>query len=621
MNRDEIIARHPIAEFLRSRGISLIRSGENFVTNACPIGPHSKRGHRPVMIYPKTQSWSYHDHKVGGSVIDWVMSEKGISVGEAMRELGGGANEKFVCAYDYTDEREKLLFQVCRLNPKNFKARRGPDDPKWERGIKGVRRVLYRLPEVIEAQLVCITEGEKNADDLTKLGFVATTNPFGAGRWRKEYNEFLRGKDIVVFGDVGDPDRAGEKHTQQVIASLRSSGIAARHAQQPDGFHDVSDWIATLRQTAPGEERETIAQLIEQTPLWQQPAKRREISFRSPSEILEMPRNPKANFFGDRLLGVTQSLVLAGIGGLGKSRLLLQLLVAFILERDWCGIETHHTKGKPWMLIQTQNSIDRLQDDLEPLKQYSGRDWSPVEKNLLIHTLETDRDLMLHLSEPQNIRDLESAIRDYNPIGVAFDPLNEVGIGDLSKDVDMMATCDVIGRVSRAGNPERAIIILTHAITGTAGMKKAFGFEAAGFGRNSKVLQMWSRAFINIIPGKEDYSVLLFSCGKNNNGKMFSPFAVRLNPDTKIYEPEPDFDIEGFHEQLTTTGKKQKPKFSVEMVKELVKFSGEKDMAGLAGLIQKKTGCRQSRAYELVHEGRKARIFRFHRDTELYALA
>ena len=106
--------------------------------------------------------------------------------------------------------------------------------------------------------------------------------------------------------------------------------------------------------------------------------KEQPISFRSPAEILAMPRNPSANFLGDNLLGLALSLVLAGIGGIGKSRLFLQLLVAFILERVWCGIETHHTKDKKWMLIQTQNGISRLQDDLAPLKNTlarSGR-WS-----------------------------------------------------------------------------------------------------------------------------------------------------------------------------------------------------------------------------------------------------
>ena len=342
------------------------------------------------------------------------------------------------------------------------------------------------------------------------------------------------------------------------------------------------------------------------------------ISFRSPSAILAMPRNPKANFLGDRLLGVARSLVLAGIGGLGKSRLLLQLLVALILERIWCSIETHHTKGRPWMLVQTQNSTDRLQDDLEPLKQYAGRDWPLVEENLLIHTLETDRDLMLHLSDPQNARDLENAIRDYDPIGVAFDPLNEISIGNLNDDVDMSATCREIGRVSRAGNPERAIVVLTHAITGMAGMKKAFGFEAAGFGRNSKVLQMWTRAQINIIPGTDDHSVLVLTCGKLNDGKQFSPFAVHLNPDTMIYEPEPDFDIEGLREHIESS-KNSRTAYQPQIVGEMDWPKPELDKKQLAEAIQEETNCSRPTAYRLIDAAVAHRIIKFSKLTRIYA--
>jgi hypothetical protein len=341
------------------------------------------------------------------------------------------------------------------------------------------------------------------------------------------------------------------------------------------------------------------------------------ISFRSPAEILKMPGNPHANFLGDHLLGVALSLVLAGIGGIGKSRLFLQMLVALILERAWCGIETHHTRGKPWMLIQTQNSISRLQDDLEQLRKYAGHDWELAEKNLIIHTLETDRDLMLHLGDPRNRRDLESAIRQRNPIGVAFDPLNEVAIGDLSKDVDMMATCQEIGRISRAGNPERAIVIATHALTGVAGMKKAFGFEAAGFGRNSKVLQSWSRAFINVVAGTEDYSVLILTCGKNNNGKMFPPFAIRLNPDTMIYEPDEDFDIEKFREQLESPKKRRT--FQAEIVAEIDWPKPELDRKGLVAVLMKETDCSKPVAYKVISEATKQRLIRFDKLTQIYA--
>lgn len=351
-----------------------------------------------------------------------------------------------------------------------------------------------------------------------------------------------------------------------------------------------------------------------------------QLSIRSPDEILAMPRNAKANFLGDKLLGIGRSLVFAGIGGLGKSRLLLQLMVDFILERLWCGIETHHTKGRPWLLLQTQNGTDRLQDDLERLKKYAGSDWPMVEENLKIHTLETDRDLMLHLSDPRNTCDLENVIRHYNPIGIAFDPLNEFGIGDLSKDIDMTATCQTIARISRAGNPERAIVISTHAITGVAGMKKAFGFEAAGFGRNSKMLHSWTRAYINVIPATEDYSILVLTCGKINDGKPFSPFAVHLNPETMIYEPEPDFDISAFREQIESLKKKRKiftdnPEIVAEI--EWRNYKGdvvsELDQKGLAKSIMDELNCSRSTAYRLIEAAVIQRVIKFSKLTKIYA--
>ena len=166
MSREEIIAANPIADFVRSRGHELKAAGENFVTNGCPVKQH-KKYHRPNTINPAKNLWHCNDCGGGGTVIDWLSKEKRIPIADAMRELGGGKNDsEIVATYDYTDEHGELLYQVCRFDPKDFRARRGPDDPQCKLGIKGVRRVLYRLPEVIKAQLVCIAEGEKNADDL-----------------------------------------------------------------------------------------------------------------------------------------------------------------------------------------------------------------------------------------------------------------------------------------------------------------------------------------------------------------------------------------------------------------------------------------------------------------------
>ena len=52
-------------------------------------------------------------------MIDWEMHEKNITAAAAMRGLAGGRNDseppkEFVCAYDYSDESGRLLFQTVR---------------------------------------------------------------------------------------------------------------------------------------------------------------------------------------------------------------------------------------------------------------------------------------------------------------------------------------------------------------------------------------------------------------------------------------------------------------------------------------------------------------------------
>jgi hypothetical protein len=301
MTRDEIIAANPIVEFVSNRGHQLQLAGKNFVTDGCPACKHNKRGHRPVTLYSETQSWNCHDCKRGGSVIDWVIIEKNVSVADAMRmlrrECSGSELQTndtseppprrlIAKTYDYTDEAGKLLFQCVRYLPKNFSQRRPDGNGGWIWNLEGVKRVLYRLPEVIKAQTVTIVEGEKDADNLTELGFTATTNPMGAGKWRPEYSETLRGKEVVIFGDVGDENGEGERHTAQRIESLNGVAKSIKHVTLPDGFHDVSDYIASL----PTERAtETIRKLIDETP---------EIDFKSGNSVdvdepeIELPPPP-----------------------------------------------------------------------------------------------------------------------------------------------------------------------------------------------------------------------------------------------------------------------------------------------------------------------------------------
>jgi len=155
-----------------------------------------------------------------------------------------------------SDASGELLFQVLRKPDKSFPQRRPDGHGGWHWNTKGVRKVLYRLPEVIEAiangQRVVIVEGEKDRDRMWSIGIPATCNPGGASKtgqktkWRAEYTETLRGADIVV---IGDHDAAGAAHAHSIAQA--SVGIAKRvrvlhlveHWPQCPRGGDVSDYL------------------------------------------------------------------------------------------------------------------------------------------------------------------------------------------------------------------------------------------------------------------------------------------------------------------------------------------------------------------------------------------
>jgi predicted P-loop ATPase len=184
------------------------------------------------------------------------------SVGAALKAAGllpdkaeSAVSRRIVATYDYLDEAGDLVFQVCRLQPKDFRQRRkaragdAPDKCRdgWCWSVKGLRVVPYRLPQVLAAigagQIVWVVEGEKDADNLAKLGAAATCNAGGAGKWRKEHAQALAGANVVI---VPDNDEAGAKHAAAVAASLQGIARRVRVLELPGlaPKSDVSDWLA-----------------------------------------------------------------------------------------------------------------------------------------------------------------------------------------------------------------------------------------------------------------------------------------------------------------------------------------------------------------------------------------
>lgn len=156
-------------------------------------------------------------------------------------------------SYGYVDESGELLFTVHRWPRKRFSQQ--PADGRTGAGaMRGVRLVPYRLPAVIAAATaghgVYVVEGERDVHSAETAGVVATCNPGGALKWRKEFAEHFRGASTVVI--VADRDDAGTEHARNVAASL--GGIASCVTVQAAIGKDLSDHLAaglTLDQLVP----------------------------------------------------------------------------------------------------------------------------------------------------------------------------------------------------------------------------------------------------------------------------------------------------------------------------------------------------------------------------------
>lgn len=202
---------------------------------------------------------------------------------KAPRAAKAKEEQTLQCAYDYRDEKRELVFQVLRYKKgasKTFRQRRPDGAGGWVWKMEGVRIIPYRLPELLAAAIdapIFVVEGEKDADNLAALGFTATSNHGGAGKWREDHARHLDGRRVVILPDNDPP---GAKHAEQVALSLRSIAAEIRVLQLPGipPKGDASDWLSA------GGTKEALLALAADSPLWTPPAASQEAAGASTPE-------------------------------------------------------------------------------------------------------------------------------------------------------------------------------------------------------------------------------------------------------------------------------------------------------------------------------------------------
>lgn len=178
-----------------------------------------------------------------GCETDAILEAVGMSAADLFDEPRQRQARRVVAEYDYTDENGALLFRSVRYEPKEFRQYRMVNGRKEHR-LNGTRRVLYRLPQVLEAvragKVIYVCEGEKDVGSIERAGAVATCNPMGAGKWRDEFAAVLAGADVVIIADRDEP---GRKHAAQVADSVRRGARSVR-VVEPVAGKDATDHLA-----------------------------------------------------------------------------------------------------------------------------------------------------------------------------------------------------------------------------------------------------------------------------------------------------------------------------------------------------------------------------------------
>ena len=241
-----------------------------------------------------------------------------------------------VAVYEYPGGVQKL-----RRSDKSFSWRRPDGKGGWIYNRQGVPHSLYIAGDL--ASIMLVAEGEKDADNLHRLGFDAASGADGAGpgKWRKEYTEQLRGRTVIIFPDN---DAVGRAYAEETAAALHG---AADHVRLCDlstvwpeipERGDISDLITQFG----GEEAcRLIADLAANTPDWT-PAPPtdifKEFGFYSVPNLTEEERRPP-EFIIEGMVPCGMTF-LSGAPKIRKSFMALQMASAVAAGSSFLGHAT-----------------------------------------------------------------------------------------------------------------------------------------------------------------------------------------------------------------------------------------------------------------------------------------
>ena len=281
------------------------------------------------------------------------------------------SESKIVDTYDYKDVSGNLLYQSVRFIPKSFRQRKPDGMGGWTWNLKGVQQIPYRLPELIASNdSVYIAGGEKDVESLVKHGLTATTNSGGEGNWKPEFNNYLRGRDVVI---LEDNDLKGQKHGQTISEGLMGIAKTIKVVRFPElqKGGDVSDYLIS-------HSLQDLINLVEKAPIFT--GSYNEYFGNASSDTLKIREQLKTwnqirelnitfEWQVDRLIPKEAITILFGKGGIGKTWLVMDIARCIGSGIDYLG---YKAKQAPVFFIDFENPVAVLNTRTQRMGEATG---------------------------------------------------------------------------------------------------------------------------------------------------------------------------------------------------------------------------------------------------------
>jgi putative DNA primase/helicase len=141
--------------------------------------------------------------------------------------------------WHYKDENSNIIATVYRHPVGEDDKTYRPWDAKRGKAAMPEVRPLYNLPALKGATMVILVEGEKSAQALIDLGYVATT-AMGGANTKDDKTDWtpLQGKEVILWPDA---DQAGQIWLQHVGRTLHGIASQCRTVAPPEGVPEGWD--------------------------------------------------------------------------------------------------------------------------------------------------------------------------------------------------------------------------------------------------------------------------------------------------------------------------------------------------------------------------------------------